>query len=200
MQQLKNIFLSILSLMAFLIGGAVAGFVVGFSIEFLPSTGMFTSWKLLDSPVKFEKIADINYYGVWAQTTDSKLYLWEFWCYKSPKTCKRWVETENIPSDAQKSSDPRMNNRGPCPKSDKLPKRIPGKVVECALTSFWPGYAYVTLLEDGTIWEWSPPVGTDYPIISLQIGPSIGLGLGLIAGVFFLIFRRRENKLLSTQA
>jgi hypothetical protein len=199
-QAIVNVISLVLTMIAFAIICSIIGLFIGIGIEFLPSTGVFTSWELLDSPVKFSQIADINADGViWAQTTDGNLYRWENWCYNSPETCKQWIETENVPSNAHEGDFRPMSKGKNCTKNDGLPGREPpGKVVECASIAMKNGPAlsdiYYALLEDGTIWYWFPPAGTDYPIISLQIGPSIGLLMGVIAGVFLTYLRAKKNK------
>ena len=91
MQILKNIVSAISLLITFSLIGAGIGFIVGLGIDFLPSTGIFTSWELLKSPIKFSQIVDINFKEVvWAQTPDGKLYSWGSGCYENySEKCKQ---------------------------------------------------------------------------------------------------------------
>lgn len=204
LQAAKNIILNILVLIAFVIGGAFVGFIIGFGIDFLPSTGIFTSWELLKSPVKFSQIVDINTkMVVWAQTSDGKLYSWGSECYENySETCKQWKETNAIPDNAHEGDPRPVSKSKNCTKSDGFPSREPpGKVIECAfaLTFNGPGYSTITyaLLDDGTIWYWLPPMGTDFPVISMMICPSLGIILGTIIGIIALTKRITKKKPLS---
>lgn len=76
--------------------------------------------------------------------------------------------------------------------------RPPGKVVECITTheKIGPSLSSVfyVLLEDGTIWYWAPHVVNDSPSLTLIIGPSIGLLLGITTGVFLIELRMKRKK------
>ena len=154
--------------------GAFIGFKIGESIEYPPEPP--TVWKLLKGPVKFSEIIDVNWNGVLAKTSDRKLYYWD-----SPN----WVEADNLPDDGLNDSPP-MEKRRFCSTSDTQP---PGKVVECVFKVLPSIPAMVltqhALLKDGTIWEWFPHYsGSDNPILTLIIGPSVGLLLGALTAVF----------------
>jgi hypothetical protein len=193
----KNIVLNIpLLLIVFSIGGLFAGFMIGHSIEY-PSP-KFTRWELLVSPVKFVQITDLNHYGVWAQTTEGKLYVWDFSRCQYPATCNQWVEADNVPNDAHENGQQPLNKSEACPQSTGSPSiEPPGKIIECASIPQPNGPAlsdiYYALLEDGTIWRWSPPAGTDVPILSMFIGPFIGLLLGAIGGSFLILRMKRKK-------
>lgn len=204
MQLLKNIFSNIPLLTSFIVRGIIVGFIIGLTIELvIPDITLFTPWKLLDSPVKFTQIVDINSHRmVWAQTADGKLYLWDSWCDNTPASgkCRQWTETKNIPDNAHKGDIRSMSKSNDCTMGVSSPR----KVVECAsiLTQNGPRASFITyaLLDNGTIWYWLPSAGTDVPILTVLIGPSVGAGLGLIIGVFSLIFRKKESNSLPIQA
>ncbi len=176
--------------------GIIFGCLAGGIIDFLPSSGVFTSWELLDSPVKFTQIMHINSDGIWAQTKDNKLYFWGFGNFCSGKLnvkCLQWVETANIPSDAYRDDYSRMGKGKNCPESSVYPKKYPGETIECARAFLrrGPGYysTYFALIKDGTLWEWAPPPGTDTAGMTLLVGPFIGLLLGIIVGIVYLVFQ-----------
>jgi hypothetical protein len=187
--------------------GIIFGCFFGWGVDFLPSTGVFTSWELLDSPVKFTKIVHINSDGIWAETEVRKLYFWGFfdYCFLNPQEiCNQWVETTEIPDDAYRNDYSRMSKDKNCPESSINPKKYPGEITECALVFLRRGSGfsstYFALVKDGTLWEWAPPSGTDFPIMTTFIGPSIGALFGIIVGIGYLIFQRCKVLLPSRQA
>ena len=187
--------------------GILLGCFVGGIIDFVPSSGVFTSWELLNSPVKFKKIVHINSDGIWVQTTADKLYFWGFFdsCFfGKPEMCYQWVETTNVPSNAYRDDHTNMSKDKDCPKSNTYPKKYPGEIVECALVFLRNGSGYTStyfaLLKDGTLWEWAPPSGTDTAGMTLIVGPFIGLILGIIVGIGYLIVQSYKVLLSSGQA
>lgn len=196
-QTVRNIVLNILLLTAFSIGGIIVGFKVGYSIDFPSSESK--PWRLITSSIKFSQIADISENIIWAQTLDSKLYSFEFCNGMNSATCNKWVETINIPSDAHKDDFQPMSKSQTCPQNDISPTtEPPGKVIECIsiAQSTGSGYGnfYYALLEDGTIWYWSPNAGTDFPILSFFVCPFIGFLLFVIAGGFVIYLRMKKRK------
>jgi hypothetical protein len=192
MEGMKTLFFALVFLIIVFFGMAI-GFWVGSTIENLPSTGVFTSWELLKSPVKFIKISDASSDGVWAQTIDNKLYFWGFGNLCSGKLnvkCLQWVETANVPSNAHK------NDVAPMSKGKDCPKKYPGEIAECIFLPLGgPGFYYFALLKDGTLWEWSSPSPTDVPLLSMFICPSIGLLLGIVVAVALLRTLQKRFKI-----
>ncbi len=191
-----NIFiaLTLLSLPAVL--GIIIGFRIGHRIDYPP---IDTSWEKLEGSINFSEIIDANVYTIWAQGADKKLYFWEH-CY-GDTSCNQWVETENVPGNAHENQSLPINETGNCPRQEniKLPtKEVPGKIIECTFVYVFKGMGtsgtYYVLLQDNTIWWWSPRLGTEYPIFSAIIGPSIGFLTGLFIGIFlcisFYIFKK----------
>ena len=197
MEDIKDsLFAIIFVIIVFL--GITLGFRVGSFIEDFPTSGAFTSWRLLNSPVKFTEIVDINPDGIWAQTTEGKLYF-GLLCYEQVEICdSQWKETTSIPSNAHDNDYwPTMEKGKTCQKDVQgYPKKLPGEIVECVIKSFPEGgrgqSTYVALLKDGTLWQWYQfHPNNDVPIVALIIGPFIGLVLGVIAGVRFLRLRKK---------
>ncbi len=144
--------------------GAVVGFKIGLSIDFPSSESK--PWDLISGTVKFSKIMDASVDRVWAQSADGKLYSWAYYC--NGMNCKQWIETLNVPDDAHQNDVQPMSRSLICPQKNEYPKTgPPGKVVECITNTEHNGSGYsrmyYVLLEDGTIWRWSPYVLNDVP-------------------------------------
>jgi hypothetical protein len=169
--------------------------ILGISFVVLDKAGAFTqaSWKLLDSPLEFEHIADATTRKVWVVTDDNKYY-----CLGSPG-CDQWMETEKVSVNSHEEYDHTTISKNTC-KSDvfiKYPRDPQGNVVECAFSIVYFGVetrwiAYYALLDDGTIWVWksSGPWYMGLGMFIMLVSPFIGLFLGLIA---FRVFEKRQN-------
>lgn len=204
MQLLKNIFLGILLIGVLSIGGIVAGYMIGWRIE-SPSP-QSTSWKLIDQSLKFSKLIDASRDGVWAQSTDGKLYYWKYCSnnivfgyynyYDDDVRCASWIPVDNIPNDSNKNKFQTISRD--CPASDAAPRRTPGEIAECIQVSGTDGgggYAiYVARMQDGTVWVWFLPRGTDAPILSFFICPSIGLVLGVLISLILIILQYNKKQ------
>jgi len=201
----KDIIVSLMILVILALLGAVIGFRVGYGIDFPSSAN--TPWRPLAGPVNFSHITDISNYGIWVQNTDGKLYFWGFdlFCYGRPQVkCNQWIETKNIPDDAHKDDIRPMSKSKNCIRDNGSPTtEPPGKIVECVsiLKKNGPAIANIpyALLDDGTIWYWTPPIVNDSPILTLLICPSIGLFFGGITGGVLIYLRVRKKKQLSSQ-
>jgi hypothetical protein len=91
-----------------------------------------------------------------------------------------------------------------CPENENFPDEFPPKkIVECVFVYISKGIqgesgSYYVLLEDGTIWLWSPVLtGTDFDLLLLSVG-YIGFLLGGFTGVFlicvYLLSERKRSK------
>jgi hypothetical protein len=195
-EDIKESLWAIIFVVIVLLGGWL-GFQVGSFIQDIPKTGVFTSWELLNSPVRFIEIIYVNSNTIWAQTAEDKLYFWGLCDSIDSVTCGQWTEMGSIPSDAYRDDHSQMVKGKDCPENDVglLIKKYPGKIVECSRVLRFSGaggnFTYFALLEDGTIWEWDIPSGTDVPIIALCIGPFVGLSLGIVIGVWVLRLRKK---------
>lgn len=191
----REIFISLITVVAFIIFGIIVGFFGGFIIEALLTASPPTEWVLLDSPIKFTEIVDVDSFGtVEVEDNHSKLYISR--C--SNQNCNHWIEVQALPEGSFKDQEPLIKKLKSCPQKDGFPDKDPlGIIKECAFryTHAGSGYVptYVVFLEDGKIWRWSPQAsGTDMPILSFVICPPIGFVAGLIVGGV-LIYRRLKK-------
>jgi uncharacterized protein YneF (UPF0154 family) len=200
MQALKKTFVSILIILIVPLLGVIGGFWVGFRMEHPP---VVTSWEALNNPVKIVEIVNVSYPEgeIGAKGIDGKLYFWG--CID--QTCYQWNEVPTLP-DAQKETGLPIKKLKSCPENDPPDGNFPteeprGIIVECVFqyTRSGMGFTgtYIVLLEDGKVWKWHPQnTGTDFPIFSLMIGPSLGLLIGLFMGIFFvwryLLFQEKK--------
>jgi len=166
---MKNYLLAIVYLGFFSIVGSVIGFSVGNNIHHRSSSGEFTSWKILDSTLKFEHIIDANTSMVWAQAANGKKYSWESNCQPQSK-CNEWTEVDKIPDDNHKNG-------------------VPEETVECALgwtQSVNGAGGYYVLLSNGSVWYWKVPTGNDTISAIVLISTLIGFIIGVVAGIVFM--------------
>jgi len=202
MRVIKQIFVSIVIVIIFIISGVVSGRLVGARIENPP---IVTSWEALNNPVKFIEIVNVSYADgeIGAKGVDGKLYYWG--CID--QTCHQWGEVQTLPPDFQKKQVLPIKKLKSCPQNnspyENFPtKEPPGIIAECVFqyTRSGPGITgtYIALLEDGKVWSWHPQnTATDMPIFSLIIGPALGFLFGVVTGSFFvylyLRFERRKG-------
>lgn len=184
MQKIKDSFLTILKLIGFIIFGILIGITFAYGFITLDEAGAFGggSWKLIESPIQFEHIADATTRKVWAITEENKYY-----CLGFPG-CDYWTETEEVSVNSHEESDHTTISKNTC-KPDviiKYPRDPQGDVVECALTIDYFGVetrsiVYHALLDDGTIWVWSSsgPWYVGLGMFVMLASPFIGLILGL---------------------
>lgn len=199
-QALGNLASLFASMFLFAIAGSFVGLVAGIGILYFQGTGAFTSWQLLDSPVKFTQIVNANTNTVWAQSVDEKLYSRILEC--PLEKCDTWVETKAVPDDAHSAPNEGIKKGGTCDLGESYtPKKQPGHITECYLVQMgmyetsWT--VYYALLDDGTIWYWKY-TSDAFEIISIPlISILTGIILGVIAGIVGFIVRKK-NKRMST--
>jgi hypothetical protein len=195
MQKVKVFPLNRLIKIGFVAFGISVGALLGSLFTVLDTAGAFspygqTSWKLIESPIKFEHLADATTRKVWAITEENKYY-----CLGFPG-CDQWTETKEVSVNSHEEYDHTTVSKNTC-KSDviiKYPDNPQGDVVECALTIKYIGtetrsIVYHALLDDGTIWVWESS-GPWY----IGLGMFIMLAFPLIGLIFgFLAFRKFEK-------
>jgi hypothetical protein len=185
---MRNYLLAIVYLGFFSIAGSVIGFSVGNNIHHRSSSGEFTSWKILDSTLKFEHIIDANTSMVWAQAANGKKYSWESNCQPQSK-CNEWTEADKIPDDSHKNGGFMINKSNICPTSPSPPRDVPEETVECALgwtQSVNGAGGYYVLLSNGSVWYWKAPTGSDTISAIVLISTLIGFIIGVVAGIVFM--------------
>ncbi len=184
------------------------GLYVGAQIGKLQDDRAYTSqvykpWEQLKGPYKFTGIVDATFNTVWAQTAKGTLYYWEFYCDKGDE-CAKWIEVSEVPADirTEENREPPFEKGQACPVHGSLPKEPPETFVECALGSYmsivWSA-RYYALLQDGTIWFWRYPTGSDTFGMQGFLG-SIGLAVGFMAGIVAMISFSTKGKSLSRSA
>jgi hypothetical protein len=127
-----------------------------------------------------------------AKGVDDKLYFWG--CID--QTCHQWNEVPTLPDNDQKQPGLPIKKLKSCPESNPSDGNFPteeppGIIAECVFQYTRSGLGftgtYIALLEDCKVWRWHPQnTATDFPILSLMIGPSLGFLIGLFMGVFFV--------------
>lgn len=189
----------------FIVFGIVIGTVLGSGFVILDTAGAFSpysqaSWELIESPIKFNHIADATTRKIWAVTGENKYY-----CLGFPG-CDQWTETEEVSVNSHKEYDRTTISKNTC-KSDviiKYPRDPQGDVVECALTTKYFGVetksiVYHALLDDGSIWVWrsSGPWYVGLGMFIMLVSPFIGLVLGLI---LYRSFRKYQQSRFEANA
>lgn len=183
----------------FIVFGIMVGIILGSSFVIFDTVGAFSpygkaSWELIESPIRFNHLADATTRKVWAVTEDNKYY-----CLGFPG-CDQWTETEEVSVNSHEEYDHTTISKNTC-KSDvliKYPQDPQGDVAECALTIKYFGVetrtiVYHALLDDGTIWVWesSGPWYVGLGMFIMVVFPVIGLVLGLFA---FKSFEKHQNQ------
>jgi hypothetical protein len=157
------------------------------------------AWKLIESPIKFEHIAQANTRTIWAKTEDNKFYYKDIYC-PGRSDCDQWIEIKEESIDRGEEAGSLTINKDTCiPNGIKYPRDPHGIVVECALAeksvSVDTRYiVYYALLDDGAVWVWesSGPWYVTFDLWFIVFSPFIGLILGV---VMFRSFRKyRQNK------
>ncbi|MFZ5858584.1 MAG: hypothetical protein ACOYZ6_17285 [Chloroflexota bacterium] len=179
----------------FCIIGIAAGIGGGYVVAYLSNEGFFTQWQLLDSSQKFEFVEDATSLSVWARGIDGKLYGWNFNC-RTDASCMKWVDVNEIPEDIHTGLEKEMQKSGDCQSMHPSPRRLPGKVVECANghSAFESSATtYYALLDDGTIWAWRHTSSMLADISISFIFAILGFVAGIIAFIVFTINRAMKN-------
>jgi hypothetical protein len=202
MQQVKNFFLSLLFFIVFSVIGIVFGFGVGYFVTNLNNEGLFTSWKQLDGSQRFKNLVDVSFQKIWAQTSDEKLYAWEFYCDHGPH-CNQWIEVKDLPDDTNNAFEQPVIKSDLCKITTfQFFREVPGHSIECAQIEFYgmenKTNASFALLDDGTVWLW---IFTGSMIVNLIV-PAIFSFAGFVIGIMlfsFFMLRRRNNKTQSVE-
>jgi len=200
MQKFKTFRSNRLIQVGFVAFGMVVGVVLGCLFVTLDTAGAFSSdprasWEIIESPIKFNHLADATTRKIWVVTEDNKYY-----CLGFPG-CDQWIETEEVSVNSHEEYDHTTINKNTC-KSDvliKYPQDPKGDVVECALTIKYFGnetrtIVYHALLDDGTIWVWksSGPWYVGLGMFIILVFPLIGLVLGLFAFKSFVNYQNKK--------
>src|SRR5258705_12847862 len=110
MQKAKDSYPNPLIMIGFIILGIAIGITFGYSFTALDSAGAFSqaSWKLIESPIKFEHIADATTQTVWAKTEQNRFY-----CFGRPD-CDHWTETKEVSVNSHEDYDRTIINKNAC--------------------------------------------------------------------------------------
>lgn len=200
MQFDTNSYLGSLIMIGFIVFGTIVGVVFGFGFVALDEAGAFTqaSWELIESPIRFNHIADATTQKIWAITEENKYY-----CLGFPY-CDEWTETEGVSVNSHEEPARTVITKNTC-KPDgriKYPSDPKGKVIECALSIEYfhietRSIVYYALIDDGTIWVWrsSGPWYVGLGIFVELLCPLAGLILGFAAFMLLQVIQKGRHKL-----
>lgn len=191
-----------LMVFGFIFLGMLIGVVFGFGFVALDETGAFTgaSWELMESPFRFEHIADATTQKIWAITEENKYY-----CLGFPY-CDEWTETEAVSVNSHEEPGRTIITKDTCKPYGKIkyPSDPKGNVIECARASESiqieaHSIVYYALLDDGTIWVWrsSGPWYVGFGIFVELFCPLAGLILGSTSLIIFEAVKRSKRKLMA---
>ena len=174
--------------------GTVIGIVLGICFNSIHETGAFIFWRSLDIPVKFAQIGDATAYEISAISNEGKRYKFNIWDCQFNKNCN-WVETRerHLYRDAETTTV----RKDVCQHEEYTrPRYRPGNVVECIFTiqlvAEVSPLVYYAILDDGTIWYWSPQGFWDLPF--LVISTLVGAAEGIVAGIIIVYRKEASSK------
>jgi hypothetical protein len=195
-----NSYLGSLLMIGFIVFGMIIGVVFGFGFVALDEAGAFTqpSWELIESPIRFNHIADATTQKIWAITEENKYY-----CLGFPN-CDEWTETQAVSVNSHEEPGRTIITKDTCKPYGKIkyPSDPKGNVIECARSSKSiqieaQSIVYYALLDDGTIWVWSSsgPWYVGFGIFVELFCPLAGLFFGFVPYMIFGVNRKNRNKL-----
>jgi ABC-type phosphate/phosphonate transport system permease subunit len=171
------------------------GLVIGIALANLDQDGRFTSWRLINSFVKFRHISNATTGSIQAESTDNKIY--SHTNATSTEDCGGWSE-KTCPMNTLLNEKITIE-KGTCViEGNKYPKNPAGKVVECVRTTGDTGdgiyvITYYALLDDGSIWIWKYDnfrALIRFPIVATFYG----LLMGIFLSIFFYFLEKRNNR------
>jgi hypothetical protein len=200
LSQKVNRFLASLLLFVILSGAGLAiGIYIGKGLMYLNEEGYWSSWKKLNSRLKFEKIVEANSRNIWAEVSDGKIYHFSFNCYEN-STCNQWIETQRVPDGIHSGPELPITKDASCYSANKLEyfENPPGILVECVSAfslgaDIMPGRTvHYALVAGGDIWAWSHSGSMLELLIFSVLCPSFGLFLGIIGSVTLIHVRTSQ--------
>ena len=171
------------------------GFVLGIGVSSIRASGVFTLWRLLDSPVKFTQIVDATAYEILAKSTEGKIYEWKNWDCQLNQTCN-WMETGKM--ELYRDEETTTARKDVCQyEGFAQPRYKPGNVIECIFTmqvvAEHSPVVYYAILDEGTIWSWprDGAYGNGY-LRYIIFSTLIGVVVGIVTGIF-IVHRKETN-------
>jgi hypothetical protein len=181
-----------------IVSGMILGVFAGIMANSLHSTGIVSTWELIESPFKFSNIVSADTTAVWAKSTEGTIYKWDlFECFEE-NDCA-WKENEEIPfrRDVFEGSFTKFGNT--CQFDEYItPRNEPGSVIQCAL-AYMDGNdlsqaIYYALLDDGTIWFWIHSRGSLNLKLLILSWSLTGIALVVVAGLILRFLAKRSLK------
>jgi len=181
-----------------IVSGAILGVFAGIIVNGIYSTGMISTWELIESPFKFSNIVSADTITIWAKSTEGTIYKWDLVECFEENDCA-WKENEEIPfrRDNFEGSFSKFGNT--CQFDEYItPRNEPGSVIQCALT-YMDGYdlsqaTYYALLDDGTIWFWMHSRGSLNLKLFVLTWSLTGMALAVVAGLILRFLATRSLK------
>ncbi len=141
-----------------ILSGAILGLFSGIAVNCIQSTGIMSTWELIESPQKFSEIISADTSAVWAKSTDGIIYKWDvFHCFDSNECA--WTKNEKIPLRRDNSLASFLKRNKTCEFDEYIaPRDAPSNMIQCVLAASidedWSQAVYYALLDDGKIWYW----------------------------------------------
>jgi hypothetical protein len=196
-EQTMKKFYTCLSLLAILFFVPLLGTIVGWRIGTSKDERVMTDqlnkpWREIKGPFRFTKMLAADPGLVWAQTSYGRIYTRNVDCSDPNEECARWELVKAVPEYLYEEEGDWFLEKGEtCPGINEIPQKPPSPIIQCALVEGFPDMYYV-LLDDGTIWYWSTPVGNDlgYEVYFAFIGFWIG---GVVGAIVILVISKKVN-------